>query len=330
MPAASPTTAAPRVFTVPQDGVIATRPATTPEAAPNVVGLPSRICSTVIQPSMPRQPATSVFRKTAAAIPLAARAEPALNPNQPNHSRPTAEQHERQVVRAHGVLLETDAGAEHQRQRQRRHAGDDFDDQAARVVQRPKLEQPTARSPHPVGHHRIHGDRPQRDEHHPGRELGAVRDRTADQCGGDDREAQLEGGEQQFGNRSARGVRVDAEHPDVLEAADQSAGAVLGERDGVADQQPGHGHQRDRDEAHHDHVEHAGGADHAAVEDGESWRHQQDERGAGEQPCGGGRIDRVQFGLPPGSEKSICFAFRRSYRTLTAAATPDQLDLMKF
>jgi hypothetical protein len=46
-----------------------------------------------------------------------------------------------------------------------------------------------------------------------------------------------------------RAVRVDAQHPDVLEAADQSAGAVVGERDRVADQQPGDGHQRDRDEA---------------------------------------------------------------------------------
>lgn len=88
MPAARPTTMAPSVLTVPHDGVIATRPATTPEAAPKVVGLPSRNRSTVIQPSMPRQPATNVLRKTAAAVPLAASAEPALNPNQPNHSRP--------------------------------------------------------------------------------------------------------------------------------------------------------------------------------------------------------------------------------------------------
>src|SRR5882757_6555812 len=89
IPASRHTITAPRVFTVPQDGVMATRPATTPEAAPNVVGLPSRICSTVSQPSIPRQPATSVLRKIAAAVPLAAIAEPALNPNQPNHSRPT-------------------------------------------------------------------------------------------------------------------------------------------------------------------------------------------------------------------------------------------------
>jgi hypothetical protein len=44
----------------------------TPDAAPNVVGLPSRIRSTEIHPSIPRQPATSVFRKTADANPSAA------------------------------------------------------------------------------------------------------------------------------------------------------------------------------------------------------------------------------------------------------------------
>src|SRR3954464_10878390 len=88
MPAASPTTVAPRVFTVPQDGVMATNPAITPEAAPNVVGLPSRICSTVIHPSMPGHRPPNVLRKTGDAIPLAAGAEPALNPNQPNHNRP--------------------------------------------------------------------------------------------------------------------------------------------------------------------------------------------------------------------------------------------------
>src|SRR5574340_34811 len=89
MPAIAPITTAPSTLTVPHDGVMATRQATTPDAAPNVVGLPSRRCSTNSQPSRPVQPATRVLRKIAAALPSAARAEPALNPNQPNHSRPT-------------------------------------------------------------------------------------------------------------------------------------------------------------------------------------------------------------------------------------------------
>src|SRR6478609_10043877 len=87
-PAARPTTTAPQVETTPQAGVIATSPATTPDAAPNEVGCPSRIRSTASQPSIPIPPATSVFNRTAAALPSAASAEPELKPNQPNHSRP--------------------------------------------------------------------------------------------------------------------------------------------------------------------------------------------------------------------------------------------------
>ena len=146
MPAASPTMTAPRVFTVPHDGVIATRPATTPEAAPKVVGLPSRIRSTG---SSQHAEATGHERvqedRRGHAVGgqrgTGVEAEPA-EPQQPD-----TEQHEREVVRAHGVLLETDPGAEHKRQRECRRSGDDFDDQAAGVVQRPELEQPAA-GPH--------------------------------------------------------------------------------------------------------------------------------------------------------------------------------------
>ena len=68
--------------------MIATRPATTPEAAPRLVGLPSRIFSVISQPSMAAQVATTVLIMAKPAMPLAPSAEPALNPNQPNHSRP--------------------------------------------------------------------------------------------------------------------------------------------------------------------------------------------------------------------------------------------------
>ena len=91
-----------------------------------------------------------------------------------------------------------------------------------------------------------------------------------------------------------RGVRSDASHREMAEVADQSKGAGPGERQRVADQQPCHGDEWNRDEAHHDDVQHAGGADHAAVENGQPGRHEQDERCAGQQPGGGGRIDRLQ------------------------------------
>src|SRR3954447_5225593 len=70
------------------DGVIATRPATTPDAAPSEVACPSRIFSVSSQPSDAAPVATIVLTQTTEAALLAASAEPALKPNQPNHSRP--------------------------------------------------------------------------------------------------------------------------------------------------------------------------------------------------------------------------------------------------
>ncbi len=79
--------------------MIATRPATTPEAAPSEVALPSRIFSISSQPSIAAQVATVVFSQTrlvsfrnwlasASGLSPAKTMEPTLKPNQPNHSRP--------------------------------------------------------------------------------------------------------------------------------------------------------------------------------------------------------------------------------------------------
>src|SRR5207253_469871 len=87
-PAIAPTAMAPRGETDEHDGVMATRPATTPEAAPRLVGRPSRIRSTSNQPSIAAHVATVVLMKVMPATPLEATADPALNPNQPNHNRP--------------------------------------------------------------------------------------------------------------------------------------------------------------------------------------------------------------------------------------------------
>src|SRR3954453_14406205 len=84
----APTKIAPIGVTDEQEGVIATRPATTPDAAPSDVACPSRIRSVASQPRAAAPGATMVVTHTSAACPLADRAEPALKPNQPNHSRP--------------------------------------------------------------------------------------------------------------------------------------------------------------------------------------------------------------------------------------------------
>src|SRR5690606_33143397 len=75
-------------LTKPAAGVMATSPATSPDAAPSAVGLPWRIHSTAAQLTAPSPAATCVFTSASAANPFAPSADPALKPNQPNQSRP--------------------------------------------------------------------------------------------------------------------------------------------------------------------------------------------------------------------------------------------------
>ena len=75
-------------LTQPAHGVIATSPATAPDAAPSPVDFPYLIFSTSIQPSIAVAVAVLVLTQAKPATLSAASSEPALNPNQPNHSRP--------------------------------------------------------------------------------------------------------------------------------------------------------------------------------------------------------------------------------------------------
>ena len=79
-------TNAPGMPTLPAAGVIATRPATAPEAAPSIDGLPLNIHSPNVQDSTAQAVARNVLMKASAAESLASSAEPALKPNQPTHS----------------------------------------------------------------------------------------------------------------------------------------------------------------------------------------------------------------------------------------------------
>ena len=74
-------------LTNPAAGVMATNPATAPEAAPRVAGFSWSIHSAMIHERAAAPVATCVLKKANAAVPSAARALPALNPNQPNHNR---------------------------------------------------------------------------------------------------------------------------------------------------------------------------------------------------------------------------------------------------
>src|SRR5687768_3584437 len=85
-PAATPIASAPIGPAVPEAGVIATRPATAPEAMPSTEGFPCDTHSANIQASAAAAVATCV---TSIAIPAdcpALTALPALKPNQPTQS----------------------------------------------------------------------------------------------------------------------------------------------------------------------------------------------------------------------------------------------------
>src|SRR6266516_390137 len=84
-PATNPMHSAPGAPTKPDAGVIATRPATAPEAAPTVVGFPVLIHSGMIQPRTAVAVARCVATNALPASPPDASALPALNPNHPNH-----------------------------------------------------------------------------------------------------------------------------------------------------------------------------------------------------------------------------------------------------
>src|SRR5215469_7563730 len=86
-PARRPISKADMGCTNPEAGVMATRPATAPEIAPSAVGLPLWIHSAMVQPSAAVAAAKWVFTKALVARVPALRALPALNPNQPTHSK---------------------------------------------------------------------------------------------------------------------------------------------------------------------------------------------------------------------------------------------------
>src|SRR3972149_10938169 len=92
MPTATPIISAGIGVTNPEAGVMQTKPATTPEHVPKMVGLPRKTHSIPAHVRPAAAAAKWVAQNALAASPLAASALPALNPNQPTHNivAPTA------------------------------------------------------------------------------------------------------------------------------------------------------------------------------------------------------------------------------------------------
>src|SRR5690606_9526263 len=82
-----PMASAPEGATKPAAGVMPTKPAIAPEQAPSKEGWPLLIHSPKAQATTPMAAANMVLKNASVAFSLADKAEPALKPNQPTHSR---------------------------------------------------------------------------------------------------------------------------------------------------------------------------------------------------------------------------------------------------
>ena len=229
-----------------------------------------------------------------AARPSAASAEPALNPNQPNQSRPAPEHDERHVVRP-VPLVPDPARAQHPGRDERRDAGADVHDRSAREVQGAKFGDPAPATPDPVRERRVHDQPPCADERRIRLEA-----HSSHHGAGDQRGVMIAniiwksmntrcGMSSEYGPASAPTLRNPSQSSPPMIAL---PGANAREE---AHQRPLQGDQPEGDEAHLDRVHHAVLSHEAAVEEAQARRHQQDQGGRREHPCRVSRTHRSTF-----------------------------------
>ena len=161
--------------------------------------------------------ATSVVVNTTAAVWSAPSADPALNPNHPNHKSPAPSITRVRLWGRIGSLPNP-----MRRPSTRASASPEAPEQISTAVPRRsppgRRGRPASRRPgvlahveDPVGDRRaIHHERPEGDEDDPGPEAGPVRDRSRDQRAGDHAEQTLEDGEQD--ERHLRGAVARGRH----------------------------------------------------------------------------------------------------------------------
>ena len=180
--------------------MIATRPATAPEAMPSTDGLPLATHSTSIQATAAAAAAMWVDRHRHARTAVGGQREPALNPNQPTHSSDVPIRVRVRLCGRHGLLAVADPLAEHDAADQPGDAGIDVHDGAAGEVEHAGAEQEAVGRPDPVRDRRIDDDRPQDHEHQHRRELHPVDEGADDQRRRDHDEGHLEHHEDRLGN----------------------------------------------------------------------------------------------------------------------------------
>src|SRR5471030_2432850 len=177
-PPTRPIISAPPTPTVPQAGVIATRPAIAPELAPSREGLPRTSHSTNVHDKIAPAVAITVFRKARAAIGLAALAEPA------DIQDCSASEDHWQVVGFERFFAEARTFTQQVSTDQTRDSGVDMDNRTTGEVQRTVCRQETA-GPNHVCHWNVGESQPDNGEDKYRRETYTFSDTANDQRHGD-------------------------------------------------------------------------------------------------------------------------------------------------
>ena len=169
--------------TKPAAGVIATNPATAPEIAAQCARLALSDPLRHHPPHRRRRGAKMRGHESARGQTDRRRARvPALNPNQPTHSRHAPMKLSTTLCGGIGSPRITDALAQIQRAHQRRDAGRDVHHRSARKVQAWELAAAKHSAgrpcPTPCGPSGIHHERPQHSEYHHRAELHPLRERA--------------------------------------------------------------------------------------------------------------------------------------------------------
>ena len=188
--------------------------------------------------------------------------------------------------------------AQHEDDGERRGAGVDVHHRTAGEVERAEFRQPTA-GEDPMGHRGVDEDEPETDEQCVGLELEAIGGGTGDERRRDHGEGHLIRAEEHERDGQAHGGRTgiggDVTHPGEIEIADDTAVTEVAEGQRERDGDPDDGHEPHGEEVLHEHAEHVLGSNHAAVEEGQTGRHEQDESGRDQHPGGIATIDHFEF-----------------------------------
>mmetsp|Transcript_92351 Transcript_92351/g.180922 ORF Transcript_92351/g.180922 Transcript_92351/m.180922 type:complete len:210 (+) Transcript_92351:169-798(+) len=161
-----------------------------------------------------------------------------------------------------------------------------MDNHSAGEILAAEVLDPPAGAPDPVADRAVDHDGPDEDEPHVCAEPNAFDHSARDDGRRDDCKRHLEGHEQERRNgRAWPELPLHVPEHGAAEVADEPV-FLPAEGQREDDDDPGQGRDAHRDDAHHHCVHHVLAAHEAPVEEGQPWRHQQDQRSADHHPSG--------------------------------------------